>query len=117
MNNKEIGNRIIIAREERGVTKTELAEKVKVAISTITRYEEGEIKKIKMPVIESIAKALNVNPMWVIGKEETKEVKTYSNDYRLEDTYFNFAKEMQEKKLSDDDMQKLWQFYSMIKNK
>lgn len=116
MTNKEIGNRIMQAREERGLNKTELADKIKVALSTITRYEEGEIARIKIPVIESIANALNVNPLWIIGEEETKEVKTNHIDIELKDTYFNFAKEMQEKNISDEDMKKLWQFYEMIKH-
>ena len=116
MTNQEIGRRIMYEREDRKLTKTELANIVKVATSTITRYEEGAINKIKIPVIESIAKALNVNPLWIIGKEESKEPKTQRNNLHLEDTYFNFAKEMQEKNISKDDIEKLWKFYEMIKH-
>ena len=97
MTNQEIGNRIRIAREEKQMTKADLADLVKVAPSTITRYEDGSINKIKIPVIESIAKALNVNPLWITGRENSKEPKTPRSDIQLEDTYFNFAKEMQEK--------------------
>ena len=113
MTNKEIGNRIRQAREENGLTKKEVAMKIKVADSTIKRYEDGEIDKIKIPVIESIANALNVNPMWILGKSDTPTLK--DNKIKIEDAYFNFAKEMQEKKVSAEDMEKLWQFYEMIK--
>lgn len=115
MTNKEIGNRIREAREKLGLTKSEVASKIKVADSTIKRYEDGEIEKIKIPVLEAIAKALNVNPMWLIGKVETPEVIEYKPKHQLEDVYFNFAKEMQEKNVSKEDMEKLWQFYDMIK--
>ena len=68
--NKEIGKRIEIARINAGLNKKELAQKVKVADSTIKRYEDGEISKIKMPIIESIAYATAVNPMWIIGESD-----------------------------------------------
>lgn len=75
LTNKEIGLRIAEARKDANITAKELAEKISVAASTITRYEKGSISKIKMPVIESIAKVLHVNPMWLLGKSEHKEVK------------------------------------------
>ena len=77
MTNKEIGLRIQTARERAGLNKKELAEKIKVADSTIKRYESGEIKKIKMPIIESIAHATGVNPMWIIGESESMEKLNY----------------------------------------
>lgn len=68
MTNIEIGKRIKYARDLKDVTLEEIAKKVGVAKSTIQRYETGKITNIKLPVIESIAKALNVNPAWIIGK-------------------------------------------------
>lgn len=115
MNNKEIGKRIKDARESKKMSKAELASIIKVAPSTIARYEDGEFKKMKMPIIESIANALDVNPMWIIGKSETKE-RNIAQEYKLEDVYFSFAKEMQEKKVSKENMEKMWKFYEMIKN-
>ena len=69
-NNRMIGSRIIKARKSKSITAKELADKIHVAASTISRYEKGEINKIKMPVIDAIARALNVNPMWILGKSE-----------------------------------------------
>ena len=74
MTNIEIGHRIPAAREEQGLTRKDLAMRIQVSPSTITRYENGKIDKLKMPVIESIAKALGVNPMWLIGKSEHKDI-------------------------------------------
>lgn len=75
MTSKEIGLRIVAAREELGITRKELADKVQVAASTITRYEQGSISKIKIPVIGSIARALNVNPLWLIGESDHRSVE------------------------------------------
>ena len=74
MDNINIGKRIREAREDKGWLMSELASKIMVANSTITRYEEGTIQKIKMPIIQAIANALDVNPMWIIGKTDEKEV-------------------------------------------
>lgn len=74
--NKEIGKRIELKRKEKELTLKELAEIVGVASSTILRYENGEIRKIKLPVIESIAKALNVDPAWLILKSNDPEIYT-----------------------------------------
>ena len=52
------------------VTLDDVASAVGVAKSTIQRYEHGKIQNIKIPVIHSIAKALDVNPSWIIGKSE-----------------------------------------------
>ena len=78
MNNKEIGERIYSTRDELGLTLKELSQKVGVAISTIQRYEKGEIEKIKLPVIQSIAHALSVNPSWLIGESDNKYLQTKS---------------------------------------
>lgn len=72
--NKEIGKRIEMRRKEKGLTLKELAEIVGVASSTILRYENGEIKKIKLPVIESIAKALGVDPAWLVLKSNNPDI-------------------------------------------
>lgn len=67
MTNAEIGIRIAERRIELGLTMDDIAQKIGVAKSTIQRYEKGQIQKIKLPVIESIASALSVNPDWLIG--------------------------------------------------
>lgn len=68
--NIQIGKRIESMRKEKGFTLKELGDKIGVASSTILRYEKGEITTIKLPVIESIAKALEVDPAWLVLKSE-----------------------------------------------
>lgn len=65
--NIEIGSRIHDTRVARGLTLGDISLRVGVAESTIQRYEKGSISKIKLPVIESIAAVLEVNPNWLIG--------------------------------------------------
>lgn len=74
MTNTEIGNRIKYARDLRNSTLDDIAKKVGVTKSTIQRYEAGKITTIKLPVVESIAIALNVNPAWVVGKSDDMEL-------------------------------------------
>lgn len=116
LSNEEIGLRIKSERDEKELTLQYIADKIGVAKSTIQRYEAGTIDKIKLPIIAAIAKVLGVNPAWLIGKSEDKEA-TDQVDFMLEDSYFNFAKEMQENNVSIEDMKKLWDFYSSIKGK
>lgn len=74
MTNAEIGNRIKYVRVLRNATLDDIAKKVGVTKSTIQRYENGKINTIKIPVVESIALALNVNPAWIIGKSDVMEL-------------------------------------------
>ena len=74
MNNIEIGQRITSRRKELDLTLADVAMELGVAKSTILRYERGDFDKIKLPMIESIARAIKVNPEWLIGKSENKEI-------------------------------------------
>lgn len=75
MDNKQIGLRIAQARNDKNMTGKELSLRIGVAASTILRYEKGQIAKIKIPIIEAIARTLDINPMWLIGKSKHKSVK------------------------------------------
>lgn len=70
MTNEQIGQRIRNRRNEIGMSVESLAGIVGVNKSSISRYEKGIIEKLKLPVIESIAGALGVNPAWLIGKSD-----------------------------------------------
>lgn len=70
----EIGKRIHDRRLELDLTLQEVADRVGVQNSTIYRYEKGEIKRIKLPVIEAIASALQISPGYLIGKVDEKNV-------------------------------------------
>lgn len=81
MDNKQIGNRIKSRRKELKLTLNEVAEMVGVASSTIQRYENGYISQCKLPVLESIAKAINVNPTWLIREDANMETGIPDSDF------------------------------------
>ena len=66
----ETARRIKEARAKAGMSLQEVADRVGVKNSTISRYENGQIKKMKLPVVQAIAEALHVSPMWLIGYDE-----------------------------------------------
>lgn len=80
MTNYEIGQRIEQCRKERGLTLGDIADELGVARSTIQRYEKGSIEKLKMPILQSIANVLRVNPSWLVGKSEEKEIDPFVPD-------------------------------------
>ena len=88
ISNADIGKRIVEARIRTRLSGKELAEKVGVAASTITRYEKGTIANIKLPVIEAIARALSVNPMWLLGKSEYQSTKEMKREWQDPEPYY-----------------------------
>lgn len=73
MKNEEIGKRIKQQRKALNISVVEVAKYTGLSKATIHRYESGEIKNIKLPVLETIANILNVNPAWLIGKSKNME--------------------------------------------
>lgn len=67
MENYEIGKRIEARRNQLDFTLDDIAKAVGVAKSTIQRYEKGTIHRVKLPVIEAIARILCVDPAWLCG--------------------------------------------------
>lgn len=70
--NMLIGQRIKEVRTEKGLTLDDIANAMQMAKSTIQRYENAKIGKPKMPVIQSMAKVLNVSPSWLMGEPVPK---------------------------------------------
>lgn len=62
-----IGEKIRNARIMRGLTVEELAAKIGISKSTMSRYETGAIPNIMSDKIEEIAIALDVSPSYLIG--------------------------------------------------
>ena len=62
---KKIGSRIKLRREELGLTLEQLASKLRLNKSTIQRYETGQVQNIKLPILQSMAEQLNVDPNWL----------------------------------------------------
>lgn len=77
MKNTEIGKRIQQRRKALNISVVDVASYTGLSKATIHRYESGDIKDIKLPVLETIAVMLDVNPLWLIGKSETMERLEY----------------------------------------
>ncbi len=67
MDNKQLGARIRQRRQELGLTQGDVAAAIGVAVSTVQRYETGAIDKLKMPVLDAIARALQTTPAQLMG--------------------------------------------------
>ena len=70
----KIGSRIKSRRTELGLSLDDIATEVKTARSTIQRYETGKIIRPKIPVLQAIAFALKVNPDWLLGISDTRDI-------------------------------------------
>ncbi len=92
-----IGKRIRIAREQAGINKKELAERINVSPSTISRYESGDFDRVKIAILKSIAEATNVNPLWISGESENMDVPK-ANTYYLNEETAQMAQELFENK-------------------
>lgn len=113
LSNKEIGLRISSAREMRGLTLDDIATAVGVARSTIQRYEKGSITKIKLPVLQAIAGALNVNPNWLIGN--TDDPTPVGDPPSVSDEDIKFA--LFGGKVSDEAFEEVKRFAAFVKQK
>jgi len=72
---KIISERLKEIREKRGLSKKELALKIGVSPSTITRYEkDGRIPKLT--ILQKISEALNVPINYLLGEEEDIKIGT-----------------------------------------
>ena len=47
--------------------------------STVLRWENGETEKIKLPVLETLAKYYGVNPAWLAGHDVSKHLNNNNN--------------------------------------
>lgn len=74
---KEMGLRIETLRKKNKMSMQELGSIVGVSASTIMRYERGSFSKIKIPVVESLARALGVSGQYLAtGVEEQPAINT-----------------------------------------
>lgn len=73
----DIGVRIKARRKDVGMTQEELGKKIGVTKATINKYETGVVINMKRPTIEKIAKALDVDPGYLMGwNDNTPSVHT-----------------------------------------
>lgn len=80
INYKLIGSRLYQARTSRKITLEEAGNKIGVNKSTVQRWENGNVEKFKIPLLEILADFYNVNPEWLMGR-----------DVPMEETYMHFT--------------------------
>ena len=98
-----IAKRIRECREERNFTQEQLGEHLGLNKSTIQRYESAKIDKIKLPILQSIANILKVNPDYLSGvTDEPVTVKEQLTDeeFALFGEVHDLTKEEQQRVLS-----------------
>ena len=65
-----IGDKIKRLRKERGMTQEELGNLIGVQKAAINKYETGIVVNLKRDVIARLAKALDVNPVWLMDEND-----------------------------------------------
>ncbi|GHV08771.1 hypothetical protein FACS1894217_11750 [Clostridia bacterium] len=103
MDKSIVGNRIRSARKDKALRLQDVAEAVGVQTSTIQRYESGKIEVLSQPILESIARCLDVDAAWLRG--ETDQKIAPRNNIKLDDLEFAFYGEFRE--LDEEDRRDL----------
>lgn len=67
LNYKEIGAKIRQKRKALNLTQLQLAEKVELTESSISRYESGKIATMPTSTVNKICKVLNIEPAELLG--------------------------------------------------
>lgn len=73
--NNDIGNRIKTIRRQRDITQEELGNVIGVTKATINKYETGIVANLKRTTIEKLAIALDVSASYLMGWDESQNVK------------------------------------------
>lgn len=83
-----IAERLRQARLDKGLTLQDVADLTGVCNSTIYRYERGEIKRLKEPVLKAIAGVLNIplSDLWV-----TEDASAYAPEPTVQTDFTGMA--------------------------
>ena len=73
----KIGQRLAELREQQGLTKEELAERVGVSTSTLSRLENGQIQKFSDEVLTALVREFNVSADFLLGLTNIPDRKNY----------------------------------------
>lgn len=65
-----IGEKVRRLRKEQGMTQEELGALVGVKKAAINKYETGIVVNLKRDTIASLARALDVNPVWLMDEAD-----------------------------------------------
>lgn len=99
-----LGNKEIFSKnlnkyiQDSGKSRQELCDVLKIPYSTFTQWAAG-IKYPRIDKIELLANYFNIK------KSDLIENNKDPDEFHLKSSYFSFAKEMQEKRLSEHDIE------------
>lgn len=82
----EVAQRLVILREQRGWTKTQVADKLGKKLPTYANWEYG-IKKPSIDTIKDLAKLYNVTTDYILGETDDKQEVRYTPAEALKHTY------------------------------
>ena len=87
MDYKEIGSKIRTKRKELSLTQAELAKKIGLTESSISKYEAGKIETMPTSTVDRICKVLHIAPAELLGltpqkafEYDLKEIIKSAND-------------------------------------
>ncbi|MBR5089420.1 MAG: helix-turn-helix transcriptional regulator, partial [Ruminiclostridium sp.] len=77
-------DRIKRRRKELGLSYQDLADSTGISKSTLQRYETGSIKNIPLDKLDSLAKGLQTDALFILGKTEPNNAEFIDNGiYRI----------------------------------
>jgi len=80
----KMGDRMRELRKERGITQEELGHLIGVQKSAIRKYEKGTIKSIKQDAILKMSRFFNVNPCYLMGMSDNRNLAQSSQEDYME---------------------------------
>lgn len=120
-------NRIKELRLRKGLTQAQLAKEIKIAQNTLSTWENGRYEPDNTALID-LASLFNVSVDYLLGIETEQKEKPIENidepeksprrkflEEQLKDVKFAFAGDNGD--YSDDDLELIYQFASMLKQK
>lgn len=109
-----VGQRIKRRRKELKMSADELGKHLGKDRSTIFRYENGDIEKLPIDILEPIAKALQTTPEYLMGWEEVQKNNNAIADIvvrlRTDNDFFEAVK-----RLNEFDSEKLSSLLTLLK--
>jgi transcriptional regulator with XRE-family HTH domain len=106
---KEIGKKIQNAREERGLTQVELAQKLGITQAALSNYELGK-RRFYLHQIEEIARLLNKDLEYFIGANDEAAAMRHPDESSLQDQIMSRIKIM-----NTDDLGALSEYLDFLK--
>ena len=111
----KIGIRIKELRIKNDLSQEELGLQLGMNKSTIQRYESGNVKKIKDPIIEKMATIFKVSMDYLLGKTDTPINPNIDGGITFDD--FSYAMYDETKELTDEDKDALLNMARILKKK